>query len=377
MVEKIRVGVLFGGRSAEHEVSVASAHSLVEAIDRDKYDVTLIGIDRQGRWLLPGDATKMLAAGKVEGDESARPVALDYCGGQDLVMRFGASQINTGTKLDVVFPLLHGPFGEDGTVQGFLELADVAYVGSGVLGSAVSMDKDMMKRVLQAAGIPQVVHATVLRSRWRAFASTVQDEIERDFAYPLFVKPANLGSSVGITKVHDGTGFLTAMELAASYDRKIIVEADAGKGCRELECSVLGYENPIVSVVGEIRSDAEFYDYDAKYKESDSELIIPADLDEATTTRAQQLAKQTFLAVDAAGMARVDLFAREDGTVIVNEINTIPGFTPISMYPKLWAASGIPYSELIDRLLELAVERHRDRGDSTTSLETSNPNAFS
>jgi D-alanine-D-alanine ligase len=368
MVQRIRVGVLFGGRSAEHEVSVASAHSLIEAIDQDKYEVTLIGIDRGGQWLLPGDAAKMLAAGTVEGDEAACPVALDYSGDQRLVIRNGASQISSGGKLDVVFPLLHGPFGEDGTVQGFLELVDVAYVGSGVLGSAVSMDKDMMKRVLQAAGIPQVAHASVLRRRWRAFASTVQEEIERDFVYPLFVKPANLGSSVGISKVNDGAEFSPAMDAAARYDRKIIIEADAGQGSRELECSVLGYENPIVSVVGEVRPSGEFYDYDAKYKDSDSELIIPANVDEETTALAQRLAKQTFLAVDAAGLARVDLFVREDGTVIVNEINTIPGFTPISMYPKLWAASGISYSELIDRLLELAVERHRDRSDSTTSL---------
>lgn len=368
MGKKISVGVLFGGRSAEHEVSVTSARSLLEAIDGEKYEVTLIGLDRQGKWLLPGDAAKMLSAGKVEGDESTLPVALDYCGGQDLVMRNGASQIGTGRKLDIVFPLLHGPFGEDGTVQGFLELADVAYVGSGVLGSAVAMDKDIMKRVLQAAGIPQVSHVCVLRSRWRAYPSMVEDEIERDFTYPMFVKPANMGSSVGISKVHDGTEFGNAMDAAARYDRKIIVEADAGQGSRELECSVLGYENPIVSVVGEVLPAAEFYDYDAKYNDDDSELIIPANVDGATTERAQQLAKQTFLAVDAAGLARVDLFMREDGTVLVNEINTMPGFTPISMYPKLWAASGISYCELINRLLELAVERHRDRRDTTTAL---------
>ena len=367
MVKRIKVGVLFGGRSAEHEVSVASAHSLVEALDQDKYEVPLIGIDREGRWLLLGDAAKMLAAGRVEGDESTSLVALDYSGSRELVTRMGGSQVNSGQKLDVLFPLLHGPFGEDGTVQGFLELADVAYVGSGVLGSAVAMDKDMMKRVLQAAGIPQVAHVAVLRSRWRAEASKVQKEIERDFAYPLFVKPANLGSSVGISKVHEGAEFSAAMDTAARYDRKIIIEEDAGDS-RELECSVLGNEYPIVSVVGEVRPDSEFYDYDAKYKDSVSELIIPANLDEATTARAKELAVQTFLAIDAAGMARVDLFARDDGSVLVNEINTIPGFTPISMYPKLWAASGISYPELIDRLLELAVERHRDRRDSTTSV---------
>jgi D-alanine-D-alanine ligase len=365
MEKKISVGVLFGGRSAEHEVSVRSAHSLLEAIDRDKYDVTLIGIDREGRWLLPADAAKMLTLGKVEGDGTAIPVALDYSGSRQLVLQ-NRTQSSVPSELDIVFPLLHGPFGEDGTVQGFLELADVAYVGSGVLGSAVSMDKDMMKRVLRAGGIPQVAHAAVLRSRWRACGSSVQEEIERDFTYPLFVKPANLGSSVGISKVHEGGELAPAMEAAARYDRKIIIEADAGHGSREVECSVLGYENPIVSVVGEVLPAGEFYDYDAKYKDSDSELIIPAHLDQTTTERVQQLAKQTFLAVEAAGLARVDLFVQRDGTVIVNEINTIPGFTPISMYPKLWAASGISYTELIDRLLELAVERHRDRSDSTT-----------
>ena len=367
MGDKIRVGVLFGGRSAEHEVSVTSARSLLEAIDRDKYDVTLIGIDRQGRWLLAADAATMLAAGRVEGEDAGVQVALDYGGGHELVYQDGA-QAGPAGKLDVVFPLLHGPYGEDGTVQGLLELADVAYVGAGVLGSAVAMDKDMMKRVLRAEGIPQVAHAAVLRSRWRAQRQAVEDEIERDLAYPVFVKPANLGSSVGISKVGDRAGFAAAMEMAIRYDRKVVVEADAGAGSREFECSVLGYEEPIASVVGEVVPGNEFYDYDAKYRDDNSELIIPADLDDATTARIQRLARQTFLAVEAAGLARVDFFVTADGAVLVNEINTIPGFTPISMYPKLWDASGIPYPELIDRLLELAADRQRDRRDSTTSL---------
>ena len=347
-------------------MSVTSARSLLEAIDRDKYEVTMIGIDRQGRWLLAADAAKMLAAGRVEGDDAALPVALDYSGGHELV--FQSAQAGTAGKLDVVFPLLHGPFGEDGTVQGLLELADVAYVGAGVLGSAVAMDKDMMKRVLHADGIPQVAYAAVPRRRWRAQRRLVQDEIEHEFDYPLFVKPANLGSSVGISKVGDSAQFPEAMDAAARYDRKIIVEADAGKGCREFECSVLGNEDPVTSVVGEVVPGNEFYDYYAKYRDDNSELIIPADLGREIATRIQQLAKQTFLAVEAAGLARVDFFVREDDAVLVNEINTMPGFTPISMYPKLWAASGVPYPALIDRLLELAAERHHDRRDSTTSL---------
>ncbi|MFH1570683.1 MAG: D-alanine--D-alanine ligase family protein [Gemmatimonadota bacterium] len=364
MADKIRVGVLFGGRSAEHEVSVTSARSVLEAIDRDKYEVTMIGIDRQGRWLSAGDATRLLQAGRVEG-EGLVPVALDYGGGRELVTQNGAG--GPARTVDVIFPILHGPYGEDGTVQGLLELAGVAYVGAGVLGSAVGMDKDMMKRVFRAAGLPQVAHVAVLRSRWRREPAAVRAAVEAALEYPLFVKPANLGSSVGISKVHGPEELTPAMETAARYDRKIVVEASAGD-CHEVECAVLGNEHPEASVVGQIVPSHEFYDYEAKYLDGRSELIIPARLRPETAEAVRQLACRAFAACDAAGLARVDFFVRrDDESVLINEINTLPGFTPISMYPKLWAASGVTYRQLIDRLIELALERHRDRQDASTA----------
>jgi D-alanine-D-alanine ligase len=362
MPDKIRVGVLFGGRSAEHEVSVTSARSVLESIDRDKYEVTMIGIDRGGQWLAAGDATRLLASGRVEGDD-LHPVALDYLGGE-LVMQNGTPG---SQPVDVIFPILHGPFGEDGTVQGLMELAGVAYVGSGVLGSAVGMDKDMMKRVFRAEGFAQVDYASVLRSRWRVEPEVVRHEMERDLGYPLFIKPANLGSSVGITKAHNAAEFDAGMDEAARYDRKLIVEANA-ENCREVEVSVLGYENPEVSVVGEVAPGNEFYDYRAKYMDDNSELYIPARIRPDTADRVRELGRRAFLAVEAAGLSRVDFFVSQDDEeqVYVNEINTMPGFTPISMYPKLWEASGVSYAELIDRLIQLALERNRDRQDTTT-----------
>ena len=365
MTKKIHVGVLFGGRSAEHEVSVTSARSVLDSIDRSKYEVTMIGIDRGGKWLAAGDAAKVLEAGKVVGDELL-PAVLDYGGGRELTIQNGSPSGSTTSQLDVVFPILHGPYGEDGTVQGLLELADVAYVGSGVLGSAVGMDKDMMKRVFRAEGIPQVDHASVLRSQWRADPQDVQRQIERDFDYPLFIKPSNMGSSVGVTKAHAGDEFVEGMETAARYDRKIIVEAEA-RNCREVECSVLGYEDPQISVVGEIVPGNEFYDYESKYIDDNSELIIPARIKDETALAVRDMARKAFLAVEAAGLARMDFFVDKDSEdILLNEINTLPGFTPISMYPKLWEASGVSYSELIDRLIELALERHRDRQQVST-----------
>ena len=364
MTEKIRVGVLFGGRSAEHEVSVTSARSVLGAIDRDKYDVTMIGIDRHGRWLSAGDAIPLSETGRVEADGLV-PVALDYGGARELVVQNGAG--NPAQPVDVIFPILHGPYGEDGTVQGLLELAGVAYVGAGVLGSAVGMDKDMMKRVFQAEGLPQVDHAAVLRSHWRRKPEAVVAELEGQFEYPVFVKPANLGSSVGISKAHDRGELAAAMDTAARYDRKIVVEASAGD-CREVECAVLGNEEPEASVVGEVIPSHEFYDYEAKYLDDRSELVIPARIRLETAERVRGLARQAFLACEACGLARVDFFVRrDDESVLVNEINTLPGFTPISMYPKLWVASGVGYGELIDRLIELALERHRDRQDASTA----------
>lgn len=370
MPEKIRVGVLFGGRSAEHEVSVTSARSVLESIDRDKYDVTMIGIDRDGKWLAASDATRLLALGRVEeGDLDTTPVALDYAGRRELVTLDGKGKGKgeAGAQLDVIFPILHGPFGEDGTVQGLLELAGVAYVGAGVLGSAVGMDKDMARRVLRAEGVPQVEYASVLRSRWRAEPELVRHELERDLGYPMFVKPANLGSSVGITKAHNSTDFDLGMDEAARYDRKLVVEADVGD-CREVEVAVLGYENPEMSVVGEVVPANEFYDYSAKYMDDDSELHIPARIRAETAEKVRQMARTVFLAVEASGLSRVDFFVSRDEEehIYLNEINTMPGFTPISMYPKLWAASGIDYGQLIDRLIQLALERHKDRQDTTT-----------
>lgn len=366
MSDKIRLGILFGGRSAEHEVSVRSARSVLEAIDRDKYDVTMIGIDREGKWLAAGNAARVLQAGKVEGDDLL-PAVLNYAGDRELMVQNGAAPGATSSrKLDVIFPILHGPYGEDGTVQGLLELADVAYVGSGVLGSAVAMDKDMMKRVFRAAGFPQVDHTAVLRRRWRQEREAVQREIERDFVFPVFVKPANMGSSVGITKAHDGAELALGMDTAARFDRKIIVE-EAALECREVECSVLGNDDPEVSVVGEIVPANEFYDYEAKYVDDNSELIIPARIRAETAAAVRDLAREAFLAVEASGLARMDFFVgKETEEILLNEINTLPGFTPISMYPKLWDASGLSYGELVDRLIQLALERHRDRQQTST-----------
>ena len=368
MPEKIRVCVLFGGRSCEHEVSVTSARSVLEAIDSEKYDVTMIGISKEGGWLLAGDAQKVLSAGTVQGDDLV-PVLLDYPGTSDLIVTNG-SVLDSGRNrpVDVVFPILHGPYGEDGTVQGLLELAGVAYVGAGVGGSAVSMDKELMKRVFRAEGLQQLPYLVFLRGRWRQEPMQVQREIEAALNYPVFVKPANLGSSVGITKVHEPAGLKGGMDEAASYDTKILVEANAAD-CREVECAVLGNEDPKTSVLGEIVPGNEFYDYNAKYLDDNSDLIIPAALSERTSDHVRRLSVEAFRAVDAAGMARVDFFVSADESeVYVNEINTIPGFTPISMYPKLWQASGLEYGELIDRLIQLALERREDRRQNRSSL---------
>ena len=364
MAKKIRVGVLFGGRSCEHEVSVQSARSVLEAIDRDKYEVTMVGISKEGNWLLATDALKVMQAGVVEGEELL-PVLLDYPGSKELVAREAGG---IGQALDVIFPLLHGPFGEDGTVQGLLELAGVAYVGAGVLGSAVGMDKEMMKRAFRAEGLPQVDYLVVRRKRWEAAPAVVQREVEARLSYPLFIKPVNLGSSVGVTKAHDGAEFCRGMDEAALYDYKIIVEADA-RDCREVECAVLGNEEPRASLVGEVVPGNEFYDYNAKYVDDNSTLLIPAPLKSESVEQVQQLALQAFRTVEAAGLARVDFFVRrEDESIYINEINTIPGFTPISMYPKLWEASGVSYSELIDRLLQLALERRAEQHNTRTVL---------
>ena len=362
--KKLRVGVLFGGRSGEHEVSLRSARSILAAIDRKKYDVVELGITKEGRWLQGARAQKLLGAAS-KGEVAAAVSS------QSLIS--AASNPGTPTGLDVVFPVLHGTFGEDGTIQGLFELADIAYVGSGVLGSAAGMDKDAMKRLFLAAGLPITPHVTLLRSEWRTDPRKCTRTIEKALRYPLFVKPANLGSSVGISKVKSRADLAAAMDEAASFDRKIVIEQGVGgPGVkpRELEVAVLGNDVPEASVVGEIVPAKEFYDYEAKYELSgpdESVSIIPAKLTKAEEKAIRAMAVQAFRACDCAGLARVDflLAPRTDGgkgnEILLNEINTLPGFTSISMYPKLWQASGLNYSALINRLLELAVERHKEK----------------
>ena len=360
--EKVRVAVLFGGKSGEHEVSLASARSIMAVMDRRKYEVFPVGISRSGRWLTRGDPMLLLTAGEggLPDDECTSLVS---SGGRELVPGTSESRF---PAVDVVFPVLHGPFGEDGTVQGLLELADLPYVGAGVLGSALGMDKAAQKAVLRVNGLPVVEHLMIKRKAWRAHPEEVVADVEARFGYPLFVKPANLGSSVGISKAHNRGELRSGLDLAARYDRRMLVEVAIN--AREIECSVLGNDKPIASVLGEVVPCNEFYDYNAKYIDDASELHIPADLPEETTKLIQDLSVRTFLAIDCAGMARVDFFlCRDTGTVYVNELNTIPGFTEISMYPKLWEASGIRYPELIDRLIELAIERWEDKHRSETS----------
>ena len=363
MGRKIRLGVLCGGRSAEHEVSVISARSMLEAIDKDKYELVMIGISKEGRWLSAADTQQLLASSQVH-EDGLTPVALDYLGTRSLVAQRGDGQ---DQPLDVIFPLLHGPYGEDGTIQGLMELANVAYVGAGVVGSAVGMDKELMKRVFKAEGLPQVDYQIVRRSRWEKDRAGVRAEIEAALAYPVFVKPVNLGSSVGVSKARNGAELEQAIDDAAQYDYKIVVEAEAS-GCREVEVAILGNESPEASITGEIVPSNEFYDYNAKYIDDNSDLIIPARISPATQEAVRELGIRAFQAVEAWGLARVDFFVREsDEAIFVNEINTMPGFTPISMYPKLWEASGVSYGELIDRLVQLGIERHEDKQKTKTA----------
>lgn len=367
MSEKIRVGVLFGGKSAEHEVSLESAKNVVEAIDNSRYEVVLIGIDRGGTWHLSTPSHLYVeAAGAVltaltvgDADEGVTLVQRD-AGGAQLVRSSDNQRLEA---LDVVFPVLHGPFGEDGTIQGMLKLADIPFVGAGVLGSAVAMDKDVMKRLLREAGIPTPDSLAFSRSG----ADIEYDAVVDRLGLPVFVKPANMGSSVGVSRVDDRGMFVDAVELAFRYDRKILIEADAAG--REIEVSVLGNDDPVASVPGEIVPNHEFYTYEAKYiDEHGAGLVIPADLPDAVVHKVQALAIQAFKALCCEGMARVDCFLRGDDELLVNEINTIPGFTRISMYPKLWEATGISYTELIDRLIQLAFERHRREQRLKTSV---------
>ncbi len=358
---KLRVGVLFGGKSGEHEISLRSARSILKAIDRKKYDVVELGIGKDGRWLGSAEASALLGDGAVAAVES-----------MGLSIAAAAAEPGLATGLDVVFPVLHGTFGEDGTIQGLFELADIAYVGSGVLGSAAGMDKDAMKRMFFAAGLPLTPHVTLLRSEWKADAKKCVKVVEKALRYPVFVKPANLGSSVGISKVKSRSDLAAAMDLAASFDRKIVIEEGVGgPGVkpRELEVAVLGNDTPEASVVGEIVPAKEFYDYEAKYElngADESVSIIPAKLTKAEEKQIRAMAVAAFKACDCAGLARVDFLMApavrgRKSEIVLNEVNTMPGFTSISMYPKLWAASGLPYKKLIDRLIALGVERHKEK----------------
>ena len=363
-MSRTRVLLLFGGRSAEHEVSVVSARSVYAAIDREQYDVVLTGIDQQGRWYFGGKNSELLLSTTTVVPDKQVPARLSTAG-TSLVSEDGDDLPDS--EFDVVFPLLHGPYGEDGTVQGLLELAGLAYVGAGVAASAVGMDKALARAIFAASGLPQTQYSVIARSDWRRAQVPVLERLEGEYDYPLFVKPANLGSSVGISKVHDRQELQAGLELASQYDTKLIVERSV-ENARELECAVLGNEYPKASGVGEIIPGAEFYDYTTKYIDDQSELVIPAELEKSESEAIQELAIRTFKAIDCSGLARVDFFMRPDGSVLVNEINTMPGFTPISMYPKLWAAAGVAYGDLVDRLIQFGLERHLDRKDLQSTL---------
>jgi D-alanine-D-alanine ligase len=355
---KISVGILFGGRSGEHDVSLQSAASVMNALDPAKYEIVPIGITHEGHWRV-GSGRSQPPAEVLKAGTPITPSA-DPTGPKLLPLASARASAKVLPALDVVFPVLHGTFGEDGTVQGLLELADLPYVGAGVLASATGMDKDVMKRLFRDAGLPVVPWELILRADWESHPALVRKRIEKSLRYPLFVKPVNMGSSVGISKVHSRRELTTALNLAAQYDRKLLVEN--GIDAREIECSVLGNDHPQASVPGEVVPVNEFYDYEAKYIKEGSELVIPARLTARQTKQVREVAIRAFRAVDGAGMGRVDfLLDRKTGTVFLNEINTIPGFTSISMYPKLWEASGLPYPQLLDRLIELALERHREK----------------
>jgi D-alanine-D-alanine ligase len=365
------VGVVFGGRSGEHEVSLTSARGIMNAIDKEKYEVVPIGITKRGQWLIGGDVHQRLldaAAGHpVLEDRQTNAPAGEVASTSPVPVLWRAE---AEEPLDVIFPVLHGPFGEDGTVQGLLELAGIPYVGAGVLASAVAMDKVLCKDVLRTHGLPVVKHQVFLRKQVQTDPETVAAMCEAALVYPMFVKPANLGSSVGIHKVRTRPELLAGLADAALYDRRLLVEQ--GVEAREIEVSVLGNDEPIASVPGEIIPSREFYSYAAKYLDNSSRLLIPAPLTQEQSDLIRKLAVQAFKVLDCSGLARCDfLLEKSTGAVYISEINTMPGFTPISMYPKLWEASGISYHDLIDRLIELALERYEDKQESLTTFDVS------
>ena len=370
--KKIRIGLIFGGRSGEHEVSLASAESVMANLDRDKYEIVPIGITKEGSWLLGTEPRTLRAAEPNATHETGleTTTAVTLTGDprlHRLIPVENGEELGNRGALDVIFPVLHGTYGEDGALQGLLEMANVPYVGCGVLGSALGMDKEKMKLVFQAVGLPVAEYLVCRRNQWERSPEFILDAVEQQLGFPCFVKPVNLGSSVGVNKAHDRIELEYAINVAAEYDRKIIIER--GLNCREVECAVLGNDEPIASVVGEVISSNEFYDYRAKYIDGKSQVVIPAHLAQATAEEVRRQAVQAFLALDLSGLARVDFFIeKETEQVYINEVNTLPGFTSISMYPKLWEASGLPYAQLMDRLIELAIERHADRQRNRTSL---------
>jgi D-alanine-D-alanine ligase len=402
-VKKLRVGVIYGGRSGEHEVSVASAASIIKHLDRSRYEPVPIRIEKDGRWTLADKPPTVIKAADVIETarvQAARPTPVDAARGalsesrrtrpsreahlvahpgDDTVLTIerrddgtvaeqGTSAVVTGLGLDVIFPVLHGPYGEDGTVQGLLELANVPYVGAGVLGSAVGMDKAVMKQLFAAHGLPQVKYVVTIRREWERDGAGITARVERELGYPVFVKPANLGSSVGISKARNTTEFADAVRLAAEFDRKIVIEAGVPQA-REIEVAVLGNDEPQASIAGEIVPSREFYDYESKYLDEGSKPLIPAPISDTQLTEVRRMAIAAYRAVDCAGMARVDfLMNGETGALYLNEVNTIPGFTTISMYPKLWEATNLPYPELIDRLIQLALDRHAEKQQLRTSI---------
>jgi D-alanine-D-alanine ligase len=362
--KRVRVGILFGGRSGEHEVSLASAASVIRGLDPDKYEAVPIGITKEGHWLVGNAAQKMLPE-VLKGGQRVMMTA-DPTDAALIPLDRGGS--GGGQRIDVVFPVMHGTYGEDGTIQGLLDLAGLPFVGAGVLGSAIGMDKDVSKRLLQIAKIPVVPWIAVPRADWERDPKKIQKVVEKKFKYPVFVKPATLGSSVGMTKVHSRGELAPALHLAAEFAMKILVEK-----CivgREIEVSVLGNHDPKASIPGEIVPHREFYDYTAKYLEGGSQILIPAKLTRAQVKTIQNYSVEAFRALELSGMARVDFFLEKSaGKIYLNEVNTIPGFTSISMYPKMWEASGIPFRKLIDKLIELALEMHREKARTKYEIE--------
>jgi len=359
---KLRVGVLFGGRSGEHEVSLASAASIIRGLDPHKYEAVPIGITKEGHWLIGAGAQKMLP----EVLRTGQRVLMSADPTESALMPLDGSP--QGQKLDVVFPVIHGTFGEDGTMQGLLELAGLPFVGAGVLGSAIGMDKDVAKKLMQVAGIPVVPWIAVQRTDWERQPKEIRRAIQKKFKYPVFVKPATLGSSVGMTKVHSRAELGPALDLAAEFAMKIMVERAVS--AREIEVSVLGNHDPRASIPGEIVPHREFYDYAAKYLEEGTKLLIPAKLKKSEVKKVQSMAVTAFRTLELSGMARVDFFIeKRGGKIFLNEVNTIPGFTSISMYPKLWEANGIPFRELVSKLIDLALEQHQEKARTKYQIE--------